>query len=172
MNYECLVCGKTHAEECCPRCGFEVVEIFGDYEEGIRNLRPVIENHLSKFHKAVAVGIEICLWKDDKGTIVLDRKEQIDFGNVEELLNKEYWIDRKFARIPERKELDVVCYVRNSRTEGRSMERKITAKLPNLLEAELQQIGIRVVDGNSFVLLLKNDSGKTTESEVIALFDD
>ena len=172
MSYTCLVCKKNHNEECCPRCGFQVIEILGDYEVGLQNLKPFINKQLDRFQRSVTVGMEICLWTDADGVIVPNGKEYPSFGNLAELREGEHWLDRRFARIPDCKDLSVVCYVRITKSDGQSAERKIQVKLPNLLEAELQQIGVRITDRDTFVLLLKNDGGNRSESEEIPLFED
>lgn len=160
MN-ECPVCKKQHTDEICPVCQFPVISFPGDPVKGMQKLQPLIDGHRAKFLKEVSVAIVTYSWKDENGVIAPDKTEQLKFGSGAELYGKETWLAQSFARIPDAESLDVTFVVN---VEGAEESRKLA--VPNLPEAELQQIGA-VIDGDMNIrLMLKNSSGKTTSKNV------
>ena len=162
---KCLVCKKEYPGGECPRCGFPEVNVMGNYEEGLKTFEPVVKAHRRRFMESISLGIVTYRWKDVDGTIVLDCEEKVPFGPVAELVNQERWIDRKLARIPEESEIRVTCYISYGGEES-----NISVSLPNLLQAELQQVGIYVTEDAKFSILLKNEAGACTRSREMELF--
>lgn len=175
MSYTCFTCSKPFEGPVCPRCSSKAVEIVGSYQEGLEMMASQIQKNRQRFYGATSVGVVLYRWKDDNGVLALARKDKLPLGTVWELWNKEHWSEEKCARIPDQKEIEVLCYVDFPQyfTSGEeTASREIPVKLPNLLKAELQQIGIRVHENNTFTILLKNDGGESSESAPVALFAD
>ncbi len=161
---KCLVCGKRFDGNACPVCRFPVIRFPGDLEAGLRAMQPTIDSYRERFLAGVHVGIVTYRWKDENGTLAVDRKETVAIGSGSDLFGKECWIDERFARIPEVPALEVELSVE---TEGREAVRKVS--LPNRQEAQLQELGAALDKEMNLRLLLRNESGRT-ESEKLPLF--
>lgn len=160
----CLVCGREFDAETCPVCQFPVVRFPGDPEEGLRAMQPTIDAYREHFLSGVRIGIVTYRWKDDGGTLAVDRKETVWIGTGAELYGREGWIAERFARIPEVPSLEVELSVS---VGGRETVRKVN--LPNRQEAQLQEIGAALDPQMHLRLLLRNEAGQT-QSEEIPLF--
>lgn len=166
---KCLVCGTSFEGSECPCCGFPDVQIFCDRKEAIKHLQPEIEKHRKQFLKKVEVGITIFHHKDDHGKLALDREEKRSFGTCDTLYQKDIvWLGQKFSRDKDRDVLPVELYIRCN-----GKEQKRTVKLPNLFEAELQEIGISMDEELNLCLHLRNRTrtGTPVHSAKIPLFD-
>ena len=161
---KCIVCGKDYEKGNCPVCGFPKIEFPGDPEQGLRDMKPAIDAYRDDFLSQVSIGIIAYQWKDDNGSIVMDRSERVQIGTGKELLGTTKWLAEKFARIPDEENLQVSLSIQ---AKGRSEERSVS--IPNLKEAELQELGATVDGGLNIQLLLRNSSG-TTQSEKMPLF--
>ena len=75
---ECLVCGKEYVGSECPRCKFPDVQILGDREKAIENLRPAIEAFKAQFLQSVKLEIAAFYWKDADGTVVLAGDDDVE----------------------------------------------------------------------------------------------
>lgn len=162
---KCFVCNYEFEGNICPRCRFPKVFIPGDFESGLKKIQPEIDAYRDEFLGGIEVGILAYYWKDENGAVVLDRAERIPFGTGRELVGNTVWLDRSFARIPDEEQLKVHVYIKAG-----GNEREATISLPNLREAELQQIGIVTDDDYNFRLLLKNKTGTPTSSDSVAIF--
>ncbi len=162
----CIVCGKEFDGDECPRCGFPVIEFPGDYEEGMRALKPTVDAFRAKFLNNITAGIAVYYGKDENGSVVPDKKEILPFGTLGDISGKECWIGQKFARLPDAVTLKTtVCISHGDKTEEKTVE------LKNLTEPSFQYIGI-TSDGSTFSVLLKNEAGSFSRSDAIPLFDD
>lgn len=157
---KCHVCNKEFDGNECPRCKFPKVLIVGDYATGIAKIQPEIDAYKESFNKGIEIGIVIYHWKDEDGTVVLDREEKLSFGRGDELLGKTVWLKQKFARIPDEKKLQLRVYVKTP-----DDEREETVSINNLFEAELQELGICTDADYNFSLLLRNETGTPVSSE-------
>lgn len=153
---KCVVCGKEYTGQECPACKFPVIRFPGDPEEGMRTMKPEIDAYRDKFLENLHVALVSYSWKDKEGRVVVDRQYEIPFGSGAELYGGEVWLPKEFARIKDKKTLQIQVVIHNG-TE--SMERQIT--IDNLMEPELQQIGAALDEEMNFCLMLKNTSGKT-----------
>ncbi|MBR4308141.1 MAG: hypothetical protein IKT58_00955 [Oscillospiraceae bacterium] len=162
---KCLVCHKEYSGVECPRCGFPEIVFLENYEEGIKKIEPEIRAHRKRFLENVSLGVVVYRWKDEAGVVVVDREERIPFGNAAELCGQETWLERKFARIPEEQEIGVLCSILCKEKES-----QVSVTIPNLMEAELQQVGIRLTEDCKFQLLLRNDAGACSASGEMELF--
>lgn len=165
---KCLVCSKIFEGNKCPRCEFPNIQIPGgpeEYEAGLEALKPMIEQRRRAFLEGIDVGIVIYHWKDQDGAIVEDREETVSFGRGDELRQREVWLDRKFARIPDEPSLPLRVAIS---VGGKKREEALD--IPNLLEAELQEIGIAMDEEFNICLMLRNESGTPTKSRPIPLF--
>ena len=162
---KCFVCNNEFDGNICPRCQFPKVFIPGDYETGLKKIQPEIDAYRDEFLNGIEVGIVTYFWKDENGTVVLDREERLPFGKGKDLRGNTLWLEQLFARIPDEELLKIRVYIK---TGDKECEK--TVCLPNLFEAELQQIGIYTDEEYRFKLLLKNDTGTPTGSDFIAIF--
>lgn len=160
----CLVCGKEYIGSECPRCRFPDVQFPGDPQKAIENLRPAIEVFRDQFLQSVKLEIAAFYWKDEDGTVVLDREERVLLAGGEELLQGPKWLAQEFARIPDEQWVSVTLYITVAGTL-----RQEQVMLPNIHSPQLQQIGAEMVGGGSIRLLLRNAANELTKSELIQL---
>ena len=161
---KCIVCGKDYEKDSCPVCQFPKIEFPGDPEKGLQAMKPAIDAYREDFLGQVSIGIIAYQWKDDNGVIVMDRSELVPFGTGRELRGNTKWLTEKFARIPDEERLQVSLSVQvNGKSEVRSVS------IPNLTDAELQELGAAVDDALNIQLLLRN-SFRSTQSEKMPLF--
>lgn len=161
---KCIVCGKDYEKDKCPVCGFPKIEFPGDPEKGLQMMKPTIDAYRDDFLSRVSVGIMAYRWKDDNGVLAMDRVERIQIGTGKELRGNTKWLAEKFARIPEEERMQVNLSIE---VNGRGEERSV--RIPNLKEAELQELGAAVDGALNIQLLLRNSSG-STQSEKMPLF--
>lgn len=161
----CIVCGREYEDDKCPVCNFPKVEFPADPEEGLRAMKPTIDAYRDNFLNQVSIRIMTYQWKDDNGVIAMDSKKQIPIGTGKELREGTKWLAEKFARIPDVEKLQVDLSIQVNDMGG--VYRSVS--IPNLMEAELQELGASVDDNLNLQLLLRNSSG-TTQSEKIPLF--
>lgn len=159
---KCLVCGKNYEDNECPRCGFPDLQmpLGEDLEEARKKVQPMIDTYRKSFLQKVEVGVKIYHWKDENGTLAVDHEEKRAFGSGNDIYGKTVWLDQKFARIPEEKKLPVRVYIR---CDGDEREEEMP--LPNLQEAQLQEIGISMDQQLDFCMMLRNESGTPVYSE-------
>lgn len=162
---KCLVCSKIYEGGECPRCRFPDVQIPGDREEAIEKLKPAINAYRTTFLESIRVDIVAYHWKDRNGSVVLDHQDRIPLGTGNELLQGERWLSTKFARVPDQEQLPVTICV----TTAEGTQEKCVY-VPNLQRAELQQIGAKMDPDCNIQLLLRNDTDKPTQSELVPLF--
>ena len=161
---KCLVCGKEYEAAECPRCHFPDIQIVGDREKALESMMPTIQKYRMNFMRSLKISLVIYRWKDENGQVVLARKEQKPFGTVEELMQGETWLDEKFARLPDQKEIVVtVCIAMGGEEES------ISVSIPNLQKSELQQLGASIDSACNLRLLLRNDTEKPTNSGPVDL---
>ena len=161
---ECLVCGKEYVGSECPRCRFPDVQIPGDRQKTIESLRPAIEAFRTQFLQSVKLEIAAFHWKDEDGTVVLDREERVLLVDGEELQQGPKWLDQEFARIPDEQWVHVTLYIT---VAGDTRQEQIM--LPNIHTPQLQQIGVEMVESFGIRLLLRNAANEMTKSETIQL---
>ena len=131
-----------------------------DLEEARKKVQPMIDTYRKSFLQKVEVGVKIYHWKDENGTLAVDHEEKRAFGSGNDIYGKTVWLDQKFARIPEEKKLPVRVYIR---CDGDEREEEMP--LPNLQEAQLQEIGISMDQQLDFCMMLRNESGTPVYSE-------
>ncbi len=162
---KCLVCGKEYEAAECPRCRFPNIQIVGDQEQALKAMMPTIEQYRRDFLNAVRIGLVIYRWKDQNGQLVMDRQEQKLLGTADELRRGEKWLEDKFARIADQKQISVTLSIAMA-----GEEKLVQASVPNLQKAELQQLGAKVDENCNLLLMLSNETEKPTISQPIALF--
>ena len=162
---KCMVCGKEYEGAGCPRCNFPNIQIPGDPDAAMNTLRPTIAKYRQDFLNKIEIGVLTYYWKDEDGILKVDHEKRCSFGTWEKLYEKEVWLPQKFARIPDEKSLAVKVYLRVG-----NEERVEIVEVPNLSEAQLQEIGVRLNADFTFCLMLRNDTGTPTRSGTIMLF--
>ena len=166
---KCVICSSTFEGGQCPVCQFPLVTFPGDPEEGLRKMKPTIDQYYDQFLSRLEVAIVSYHWKDSNGKLAPDYQKALSFGNGTSLLQNTVWLSQSFARVPDQKTLSVTLNLRTG-----SILKEKTIIIPNLLEPGLQQIGasIRKTDqhGPMIRLQLRNSSG-STNSDWVALFE-
>lgn len=162
----CLVCGKQYENGDCPRCQFPDVQIPGSRKKAIQSLKPAIDSYRAHFLTTVRVEVLSYYWKDQNGTLTLDHEKRLLLGTAAELSQGEKWMEQTFARIPDAKLLPVrLAIVFGEET------RLLTISIPNLLGAELQQLGAVMDADCNLRLLLRGSTQPPTQSQPVAIFD-
>mgnify|MGYP000514819764 FL=1 len=151
-----------------PRCGFPdlQLQLGKELQEARKKVQPKIDAYRAEFLKKIEVGIKVYYWKDQDGVLAAAREEKCSFGSGSALYGKTVWLDQKFARVPEEKTLPIWLYIR---VDGTEHERIV--ELPNLQEAQLQEIGLSMDAGFELCLMMRNDSGTPVYSNRFSLFD-
>lgn len=161
----CMVCGTQHDCGECPSCRFPLVEIAGsDYEAGLRELQLMAEQYRNDLLEEIDLGVLTYRWKDEDGTLIEAERIPLFFATGTELLKEEQWCEQCFARIPDEEEISVSLVIRN-----RDIERTVTVPIPNLLQSELQKIGLKYSGDMHVSLLLGNDSDSSCSQPVALL---
>lgn len=162
----CLVCGKKYETGDCPRCKFPDVQIPGmEREKAVVHLKPVIEASRKAFLENIRVEVISYRWKNQDGTIVLDRKDCLALGTGTALAQGEVWLPGKFARIADEASVPVKLRV----TAGDEVIEK-NIRVPNLHKPELQQLGAKMDQNFNITLFLRNDSQNRVQSDPTPLF--
>ena len=109
MSNYCMCCYQELGENDlnCPRCGLTDLKIIGNDPEQEKALEPFIRSHRMGFLRKYELGVTCYYWKDQDGTIALDSKRTLTFGNAAELLEGTRWLDQEFARMPDDQEITV-----------------------------------------------------------------
>ena len=162
---KCLVCGMVYEAAECPRCRFPYIQMVGDQESVFASLKPTIEAYRKSFFEKIKVELVAYRWKAVNDQIVLDHEEKMPLGTIAELQNGEVWLKDKFARIADVQRITVTVCI----TEGDS-SRNIQVEIPNLHNAELQQLGARLDEECNLRLMLRNDTQPPTISVPVPLF--
>ena len=126
----------------------------------VTSMRGQIEQYRNDLLQNIELALVIYLWKEDNGSVALDRETQIRFGPYPTLIGTVNWLPQLFARIPDVPNLELKV----SAATGQGT-RIVTVSIPNLPEPSLQQIGIEADNAFRFRLLLKNDVGGMSASQ-------
>ena len=159
----CLVCNATHDEKVCPKCGFPVVEIPGDYEAGLKVLQPTVDNFRKDFAAKIKVDLIVHNY-DITDSVTYSGEEKISFGNVDSIISKEAWLETEFSNVTSRTSLPVTLSVS---AEGQP-EYQLYYEIKNL-SGETLKIGLSVDEKFNACVILKDDSGNTERSGCIPL---
>lgn len=153
---KCAACDTAYDNEkldFCPHCHFPPTAIYGtgkEYEEGRRLLNTRISEHCREYLSDVQIGIEVAYWKGSLDQVKFDRKELLIIASGPSLLDGPQFHPQKFARIQD-KTLRLTVVVKKG-----SSEQKYSVNCPNLLQPDLQQIGVRIQDRLYAELILRN----------------
>lgn len=163
---KCLICGKDHAAELCPICGFPRISTVGSVsmESIIEQNRQTIDQYREMFLEKVDVGIIIHHWKGEGDRIVLGSSERISIGSGLKLFGKAVWSDIVFARVSGAESIPISVSVMNEANES-----VLEAALPNLITPEVQRIGALINEKMELKLMLRSSSAES-ESEFYPLF--
>ena len=161
---KCLVCNTNYEGFECPNCKFPYIAFPGDPEEGIRRMKPQIDAYRSSFLERISLGVVSYFWKEQDGSLILDREEVRQIGTGTQLCAGAVWLEQPFARLPEAKSLTIRLAL-----DLGGEKRELSVSVPNLLEPELQKLGAEMNGQMQFRLLLRNSSSETA-SEWTPLF--
>lgn len=164
MTKTCPVCHFQFEGGECPVCQFPDLAFPGDPEEGLRRMKPQIDAYRESFLSRVKIGIVSYYWKDRDGSLVLDHEQIEEFGTAKQLSEGPIWLSQPFARLPDDRQLQLALSV-----ELDGKVRKLAAALPNLLEPELQKVGVELDDDLRLRVLLRNRTSRSA-SDWIPLF--
>lgn len=162
---KCMVCGNIYDSGKCPRCNFPRMAVVGDYEEGLAKLTETAETYRREYLADIQIGIAVSKWKGHDTQLELERTEVLPLAKGEELLDGEKWCEEYFARLPDRDMLEILLIIRKA-----DAQKNITVCLPNLMQAELQQIGIRLSGNMEICLMLRNHTASVS-SEPVSVFE-
>lgn len=169
---KCFVCGTEHNSSLCPVCEFEEVFVPGirSSEEIRRLLAPMIEEHKNKFRPKVQVGMVLYRYDvGDGASGVTETEERAVFGNLKHAAGgaETLWLKQKFDTASECGMVDVhlVVYV-----AGTSFAKDLWVTVPQIADAEKQEIGLCVDDEFRFSVVVRSDTGKTVTSDQYPLF--
>lgn len=164
---KCIVCGAEVEGDVCPVCSFPVVSFPGDREAGLQAIRPQIDACRDSLLREVSLGVITYRWADRDGVLEQSAEEKRLIGSGTDLAQRALWLDEEFARKPDAEEIEIRSFVR---LRGTDTER--TLRVPNLLDARLQQIGAEIGyrEGLWYRLALRNGAGERY-SEWTPLFD-
>lgn len=167
--HHCRVCHKElpHPAQPCPRCGFQETGFIGDPVKAteLNNQKAAVfrTQYLGNFD----FGVTIYRWKDDAGTLVLDRTERMSFGSGSALLDKISWLEQPFARIPDAAQLQLELSILHKGQNYRQLEISVPVPQGN----HLQHPGIALSGDMTVRLLLKNPQEQTQSVPVPFLRD-
>lgn len=162
---KCLICEKYYNAAECPRCHFPDIQLVGDRDTALAAMMPTINQYRANFLRSVRVSLAMYWWKDAGGKVVLDRQEKRFIATADQLLEKEVWLDERFARIADQASVTVSVEI----TLG-DENRTLQISVPNLQKPKLQQLGAGVDSNYRLYLLLRNEMEEPTRSEPVALF--
>ncbi len=160
---KCLVCNAIHEQNVCPRCGFPVVEIPGDYEAGLKALQPTVAKYRNDFAKKINVALVVHNYDYDNDLEYMG-EEKLPFGNAGALMSAEKWLDVKFINVLSRKTFPVTL---NVSVEGQP-DYILTLEINNL-PSETIQVGISLDESFDFRLIFRDTSGNTVSSDAMPL---
>lgn len=165
---KCPVCNSEYEGSLCPVCGFEDVQIVGDYDEGMKQLKPAILAHRKKFLGEYQIGIILKKRKDTNSTDVSVIDDTLFFGKVKDLLDGDKWLERSIVAYPDSDNAVKVeaCLSNNG------AEHVETVSIGGLKTAGIIDIGIHVNDYNSFCLKIKVKDEVAGTSETIQIRKD
>ena len=160
---KCIACDHEFNEEAsCPCCGFPVYEVIGaDYEDGRKQVEELAKLHRSQYLRKLRFGFVTYRWKADGDKVVEAGHAASLYTNGEALEKGEAWFESDFARIPKKESIPVTLVVK----KGDSNE-TITVQVPNLSDAELQQVGLCLDEKLHVRVLLKNRYNRTQSEPV------
>ena len=161
----CVACGNDHWEGAeCPRCHFPVYEMLGeDLDQSLAQIRAFAEEYRKEYLNDLQLGVVTYQWQDVDGIIREKSHTPIYFAAGSILSSGEFWYQQKLARIPDQDTIPVTLALKKGKQEW-----QIPVQVPNLKQAELQQVGFRLEDELHVRILLKNDSART-ESEPVSV---
>ena len=160
---KCLVCNYKFSGTSCPKCGFPVVEIPGDYETGLKTLQPTIQKYKTEFCKKIELSISVHNY-EVTDTVEYKGEEKIVIGTADSIISKTTWLNAEFTNIPSRRQIPVTL---NVTVEDRPAY-QLTLKANNL-SAEMLQLGVSMDDKLGICFILKDDAGRTSSTEVVPL---
>jgi len=160
---KCLVCNYVFSGTACPKCGFPVVEIPGDYETGLKTLQPTIQKYRAEFCKKIKLGISVHNY-DVTDTVSYKGEENIALGTADSFISRTTWLNGEFTNIPSRGQIPVTVNV----SVGDSPAYQLTLNANNL-PSEMLQLGISMDDQLRICLVLRDKTGKTSSTEVVSL---
>lgn len=161
---KCIVCNKEIVSPLrpCPRCGFLQPAVVGDAAGAEDFITGKAQKHKQELLGNYDFGLTVYHWKDQDGTVVLDREERLSFGKGDALLAAPVWLNQSFARIPD---VDTMELELSIQLGGESAEKiPVTVAVPQ--GKHLQQVGACIGADLSVKLLLKNPEGQTESGAV------
>lgn len=157
---KCLVCSKEYDGAECPYCRFPNVQINGDYDEGIRQLMPMINSHRAEYFGAFNLGIVLLQRKNLDSDSLKAESTVVSFGQVKDLMHKEKWLDLPIVAYPNKDgQLELTLSI-NRGVETSSQKVMISG----FTKPDIINVGISVKDEYSICLMAKNKDNKTTGS--------
>lgn len=160
---KCPVCNKEYEGNECPRCKFPNVHIAGNYEEGLQELKPLIEEHRKKF--LGNIGIELLVRNYGDAPSTKPSPQIVEFGQLNDLKNNGIvWLSQYFSCVKDRGNINLKVLI----GLGRETANKFVT-LPAVNLDGYYKLGIQVNEDYKFRLVTQNveDSNSLLCSEWI-----
>lgn len=172
---QCLLCRHDYdikSNNECPICNFPTVNFPAgvSIEEGIKSIKPVIDNHKKDFEKNVTISAVVYQWELSDVQLIKSREEKVSFGQLAELVNNTVWLSHKFDKLSERAEVELRLCVEINNSAGAS-KYDLVITVPNLSEKSEQELGISVTDEYLFSIAVRNTTGCSVNSGQKYLFE-
>lgn len=155
----CIVCNHEMSSpvQPCSRCGFLQPAVVGDLDGAQNFINARAAKYRQELLSRYDFGVTVYYWKDNNGTVVLDREERLSFGSADALLGNPVWLEQQFARTGDETVLELELSVA-APPDGL---RRLPVSIPLPSGRHLHQVGARIDEDLSLRLMLRNPEGQT-----------
>lgn len=144
----------------CPLCGFPVIQMVGNNEAEIENIRKMGRDYLRQKLEGISIGIMAYGYVMGDDGLQLDQTEEVEVAKADDLeMEKAVWLDQDFQRLDEDGEVTIHVFARKN---DKVKTWELPARLPKI--TGMCHIGIELKAGMKAEMLL-GDSSSYTESE-------
>lgn len=151
---KCPCCFETYeGDGNCPLCGFENVQIVGDYDEGLKLIQPMIEQHRKEFLGEHRIGIKLVKRKDTNSSDLSVVTEILYFGKVSELIGTEKWLGKQIVAFPDSRDSVIAEVVISSNINETTQK----IAIGGLKKEGIIDFGVSVNKDYSYCLKFKRD---------------
>ncbi len=148
----CLVCNNEYTGAECPFCKFPNVQINGDYDEGIKQLMPMINTHRQNFFGSFTVGLVLLRRINDNSGSPQATSQTVSFGQIKTLINSTKWLDQQIVAYPN-SDHQIEMSIELDRLYEKT---NLPVAIRGFSNPDIVNIGIQVTDEYSFKILARN----------------
>ncbi len=148
-----------------PICGFPVIQMVGNNEAEIENIRKMGRDYLRQKLEGISIGIMAYGYvMGDDGSSSWIRRKRVEVAKADALeMEKAVWLDQDFQRLDEDGEVTIHVFARKN---DKVKTWELPARLPKI--TGMCHIGIELKAGMKAEMLL-GDSSSYTKSEYFPL---